>query len=135
VERTDKAVATVADKLGDKALEYLNALEQITKQYAPDVLDAAMGVVQMQAAGNLLTALGICAGIYLFWRFAAKPLTSIYKGNYDWDIPAGAALVAGSVGSGIGAIIAVIILLDIWVWTALFNPKLYLAYKLLGKVL
>jgi hypothetical protein len=135
VNETDKAVASVADRLGDKALEYLNALEQITKQYAPDVVDAAMGVVQISAAGTLIKAFAICLGIFLFWRFAAKPLTRIYNNSPEWDLPAGAALVAGAIASGIGAIIAVVLLLNIWVWTALFNPKLYLAYKLLGKVL
>lgn len=133
ISKTDAAVAGVADKLGDKALEYLNSFEELTKQYAPDVVNAALTVVQLKAVGMLISAAGVSLGIYIFWRFVAPRFKAMLD-SYNTDIVAVLGFIAGGLCTAAGSIFVVLVIFDIWTYVAIFNPKLYIAARIFGKL-
>jgi hypothetical protein len=134
--------ATLEALLTDKASQYINALEEITKQYAPDVVNGALVVVQLSGVGEIAPALlyglvfPLCVW-WFFWFFNQKPKTETYhEKRWDYYEP-GPQIIGGSVifVGGILWIAAVCIVLDIWNWIRIFEPKLWIAYKILEKLL
>lgn len=123
------AEQTLESFVTDKAAQYLNALESITKQYAPDVIDAALSVVRMQGAQRLVhgVALVVCA-------IACGWITRKLWAASDGDDPEKIALMIFCVVGGVfSAILGLARLLDIWTWVAIFEPKLYIAHALIEK--
>ena len=130
MEKTDAAVATVADKLGDKALQYLSSFEELAKQYSPDVVDAAFTVIRVNAIQEIAWGLIglVCLVIGLFIALKHVKQMSAYEINrHD------AAFVAGGIMTAIGLCTAYKIFI-VWNWVGIFEPKLYLAYKIFGKL-
>jgi hypothetical protein len=130
MEKTDAAVATVADKLGDKALQYLTSFEELAKQYSPDVVDAGLTVVRVHGFQSIGEgALALILVISCIWIIRINiPKVERYSVAPD-------ALIATSSIVGIFSAIGVWAnLLNIWNWIAIFDPKLYIAYKIFGKL-
>jgi hypothetical protein len=120
--------------LEEKAVQYLEALEKLTIQYAPDVVNASLLVVQLNAIGQILVAFVLLLGTILFWWKLAPTLWKWAEG-FDKDMPGIFGLLGGGFGSIVTIPLSFIILFDIWTWVAIFEPKLYIAYKILNKVL
>jgi hypothetical protein len=128
------SMESFTEKLGAKALEYLNGLEALTAKYAPDVVDAALTVVQINGAQRLLTG-ALCAILALItvWAFFKWLMPRLMNSDADpvWIffgvLTTGAFIVAG--------VKAAHNLLDIWNWVAVIEPKLYIAYKIFEKAL
>jgi hypothetical protein len=112
--------------LEQKAVDLLDTLENLTTQYAPDVVAATMQAVQITSLGYLvfggaLTAIG------------AGSITSAYRslqksGNTDWSDSEMLRFFAG----GVCACLGLPPLLYLWNWVGVFAPKLALAHKVLG---
>lgn len=124
--------ANLLEKFGNKALEYTQALEEITKQYTPDVVDAALKVVQLNGVFSLLEAfvwflpfcIISCICLYYFWKGVKEDDDD--KKFFSILISIIPCIVTG---------IAISHLINIWSWVAIFEPKLWIAYKILGKLL
>jgi len=144
MEKTDAVVATVADKFGTKALEYLEAFEKLAVQHTPDVVETGLRVVQINAIQSLIMpAAFFVAGSFVCYQ--GRRLWNIGKEIHQHDrdnvrdprdrdnfyLP-GACL--GVIG-GFIILFAATELFNIWKWIALFEPKLYLAYRIFEKLL
>jgi hypothetical protein len=131
---TTEATNIIADKLGNKALEYLASFEELTKQYAPDALEAALTVVMLGGVQNVVFGvMGLAALASGAWLIHKGYTRGIQHHNFDagagFFAPGGALVVLGVVtilASG---------LLSLWTYVAIFEPKLYIAYKLFGRLL
>lgn len=130
MEKTDAVVSTVAERLGDKALQYLTSFEELAKQYSPDVIDAALTVVRLHGLQNALQAIlvfgALCVGVFL-----------VRKGVRMKDIDSGAVyFMPGFILTlvmGISALTSNAF--SLWPYIAIFEPKLYIAYKIFGRFL
>lgn len=117
------------DKLQDKALQYLSAFEELAKQYTPDVLDMALKVVQINGLQTLI--------IYFTWFIVGVSLI-LYILINGWSLRRETdyftVVMPGIVGTGC-LIVSSVGILNLWNWIAIFEPKLYIAYKIFEKVL
>lgn len=121
-----------------KIVEMLDALQngavkigEGVVKYSPDVADAALWVVRIDALENIVFWL-------LFFTLFTLPLVYI-KSIWAFlvskrDDTDDASVILGRCGVGCCAITAVISffnLTTIWYWVALFEPKLYLAKQII----
>lgn len=125
----------VENKLVDMLDALQNGVIEIgnqTLKYAPDIQQALLAVVRVDALQHLVY--GVVAAIVVKWSYE-----SIKKGcelnkqdKYSVD---GAGHVIAGVMLGVFSLVSVTFtLLDVWCWAGLFDPKIYLAHKLLDKV-
>lgn len=132
MEKTDAVVATVADKLGDKALQYLQSFEELAKQYSPDVVDAGLTVIRVHGIKSIVECLvGIAIGAA--FCLAAYKLYPIIEEKVDESMASIFSTISGIIGTIVLAV-ASISIFNVWTWVAVFDPKLYLAYKIFGKL-
>lgn len=124
--------------LENKAVEILDKLDALTTQYAPDVIEKATTAVTVTGVHNLVNSLVGFIALYGVW-FATKKLTAYMvkrkqEDGYmsDWEI-------GYTLAYGIGGVVCVIIamanvwtIFDVWNWTAIFNPELAMAHRVLG---
>jgi len=131
----DGILEQMNEALTSKALEYLGAFEELAKRYTPDIIDTSLIIIQITCLSNLLIALvAICVAVGLFKVFLwnaqeNKKVPQIYGTD---------KYICGMVFSGCGCGIAGLFgltIFNIWYWVGVFNPKLYIAYKIFAKVL
>lgn len=138
VEAIDKAMHGV-DVLAAK-------LTELAQQYGPDVVDAALVVARVEAAqvimsGATASVIGAVAVYYGLRMFRAGcEQGRIYRlPETCYDAPEGSFLrIAGVITLSLGvvsAICAAIKLSNLWAWVGMFEPKLYIAHRLLSGVL
>lgn len=118
--------------LGTKAEQYLNALEEISKQFAPEAVEAAILVVQLNAINELIFSAVSVLYAWLFMKYCSQKVINAWRemGSEGWAI---GGAVAGFVGFVL-LICSLVTILNVWTWVALFNPKLYIARQILGRV-
>jgi len=124
--------------LENKAVDFLDKLEALTTQYAPDVVEKAVAAVSVTGIGNLINAL---LGIVCLW-FAfvlTKKLVTycinkkIENGHMsDWEFGYTLSFAIGVFICGIIGASSAFTIFDLWNWVAIFNPELALAHKVLG---
>jgi len=124
--------------LESKAVDILNKMEALTTQYAPDVTEAAFMAVRVSGIGNLISCVAMILlgsiAILLsikFKEFCDKKNEECEYAS-DWDFIGGLIFIAGACIGGLSALLGAICLFDIWMWTAIFNPELAMAHKILG---
>lgn len=135
MEKTDAAVATVADKLGDKALQYLSSFEELAKQYSPDVVDAGLTVIRINALGDIIVGLVGIAVAFVVWKIFKRVRAE--RGKEYFHRNEAICIIGGAISffGGIASFVMILFgLFNIWVYVALFDPKLYIAYKIFGKL-
>lgn len=135
LDKSQAAIATFADKLAEMA-----------KQYGPDVAHGALQMARIDAAAPFMwavpfLAIGICGVVYCIKLLrTAKSLSDAreavlnYEGRYR--MPDGVnegigGVIGGIVSCGV-CVISAMPLLDLWRWVGIFEPKLWLAKKVLG---
>ncbi len=118
----DKRLDAIADKL-----------EQLAAQYGPEVTDAMMSVTRLQGFEYLIYGVLFIIPSFIIAVFAWRKCIKPGMKNKDID-QMGPGLMMGAV-SAMGFIVAGGHLFDIWVWVAIFEPKLAIARKLLEGVL
>jgi len=125
-------------KIEDKAVDLLDKLDNLAMQYTPEVMDAALGAVSMSAISELMTtvAMLLVAGIIAaasrwFWKFAIRKEEECERCN-DWDGARAVGTTCSIFVISILSVVSIFRLVDVWVWTAIFNPKLALAHQILG---
>ena len=124
--------------LETKTVEILDKLDALTTQYAPDVIDRAVTAVSITGIHNLVNSLVGFAALYGAW-FATKKITAYFvkrkkEGGYmsDWDIGYTLSYVIGVLVCVSIAMVNVWTIFDVWNWTAIFNPELAMAHRVLG---
>lgn len=125
-------------ELETKAVDILDKLEVLTTQYAPEVGEAALQVVQMSgvvAIGNAFACaiLAVCVAKLTQYvcKFCAKK-EEAERYDSPWDAAGFLSLAIGVVVGLIFLIASLTDLLNFWNWVAIFSPELALAHKLLG---
>lgn len=123
---TDKILAA-AERFGDK-------LADIAGQYGPDVADVALAAARVDAASQVIGAVGAAIGACISYRFLRTSIVAFTTNDNHMGkellgllgtIFSGAALaVFGIAVVAMGA--------SLWPWIGLFEPKIYVAGKLLG---
>lgn len=114
-----------------KVVEILDKLESMTTEYAPEVMDAALGVVRVDAIGNFVTvSIFSLISIFLLVRFLRPFIDFLKKEDSDgyYFLTVIFAIIWGLVW--LTSVLATY--LDTWMWVGMFNPQLALAHKILG---
>lgn len=117
--------------------ELTQLLARLEREWAPAMLDAAARIVFWDAVGWLtIGALLVAVTLVLAqqtrgaWRYCESDK---YDPDKDGWMPP-VMLVMGA-GAFFTALIAAFILLNIWNWIALFDPRLAVAHRVLELVL
>lgn len=143
IEQTTKTVVETAKSMPDvqdKLVSMLDALQQgavkvgeTVVQYSPDVANAALWVVRIDGIQCIVTgafyatigALGVKYTIKA-WRWATKDAS---------DQPVFLVPLVLGVVTGIAVVAASNIVLNVWNWIAVFEPKLWLAKQIIAAAL
>jgi H+/Cl- antiporter ClcA len=120
---SQEAIKAFADKLGNLA-----------EQYSPEVVDAALAMARIDAIQTLVPGV-VCGAIgYALYRVLKKawPWIGEELRKHGPDPSAMVTLIFG--GGGVGALIlaAVLQLANVWAWVGIFEPKLWVAKRILG---
>lgn len=116
IDKSQAAIATLADKLTEMA-----------KQYGPDVADGALQMARIDAANHLLPSL---VALFLAPAFY---VTARKLNPEDWHQPSLRGLA--TIGAGLGCAVSTLVsfgIFDLWQWVGIFEPKLWLAKRILG---
>ena len=122
IELIDKRLDAMADKLSELAA-----------QYGPEVTDAVLAVTRLQGFEYLIYGVLFFIPSFLIARYAWYSFLKEGYKNKDID-EIGPGLIIGAV-STLGFLITASNLFDIWVWVAIFEPKLFIAHKILSGLL
>lgn len=144
-DNLDASAAKVLDKLSEGAEAVVAKLGTMAEKYGPEVVDSALWVVRVNGIQELVSRLAI--GVFfgaVFYVLARKVAAHIAENKArvaakgrafdvtDCD-PFVVVFIGGSAAiSGVGAAIALIGMTDVWRWVAIFEPKLWVAKRLLG---
>ena len=126
--------------LEEKAVDILNQMEALTKQFAPDVVDAGMEVTRLNGIASVVAGVVmlICAypvytqAVRLFLFFKKKKEEDGYMS--DWEMGSVAVSICAPVVIILLVIFGAALVFDVWNWVAIFNPKLALAKSIMGKM-
>jgi hypothetical protein len=113
----------------EKVVEYLEKLDKLATELAPQGYDMALQVVQINAVQSLVVGfIGLVIAIFcarvVWWALTSEDI------GYS-SAPAFAALL-GVIGCLGGMLAFTINVLSVWNWIGLFHPELYLAKQLMG---
>lgn len=132
------ANSAFTEKLGSKVLGWVDAFEEVTKQYAPDVVKAALEVVRYSCANQLFYYwMLLFAGVALV-TFGLRNLrekmgiASSTEGVFDC-----ATVVAKVVSLITGALMTIIAffhVINVWLYVGLVEPKVYVARMAMEKI-
>lgn len=102
-------------------------LGTLAEKYGPETVDTALTAARVHGAGNIAVgAFLIAAVVSIPWkRFF------VWVKATDGDGPVMLFIVAVGLAP-MGGIAGAIMLLDIWNWVAVIEPKLWVAKKLMG---
>ena len=127
-----------------RADQFAEKLKEIATDHGADAVDLTIEVVRFEGiaiigTGSLLGML-VLAFLGLFWWgftwYGKSTTASNSHGNTDkYEFFGTAFQIVGGCGASGFAIGAVIHLVDVWAWIAIFAPKIALAKKLIDSVL
>lgn len=127
----------MADKFSDAAAAALDKLTNLAEKYGSEVTDAALLAVRVNGVHELVLATvggTMAAAIgYAAYRCGKKAAAVLKDNPYgSGEIPyffgaAGLGLVSAMAG-----LINGIALFNVWNWVAIFEPKLWIAKRLMG---
>ena len=127
----------MADTFSDAAAAALDKLTNLADKYGSEVTDAALLAVRVNGASSLVSgglALAFAAGAayaaYWFGKKASETRKDDPYGSGEVPLLAG-AIVAGFV-SVVAGLIGSTMLLNVWNWVAIVEPKLWIAKRLMG---
>lgn len=138
-----EAVDNAITKLTDALEAGIKAVGTLGEKYGPEVVEAGLAVVRINGAGNLLTGATCVAVCWLLFRLGRPIYTAGAKASAEYwkpSTPAGAPDGSGRMVLGLGlmvaggaaGVVAFISLVNVWNYVAMFEPKLWVAKRLLG---
>lgn len=118
LDASQKAMGAFADKLADLA-----------KQYGPEVADAALQMARVDAISTLTpAAIGL-----IISSIALLNGPRVWRKLKEWDRFDGAPVgTIYWIASGAVWVPSIFHFLDVWAWVGIFEPKLWLAKRILG---
>jgi len=134
----------MSDKLEAKALELVDQLSAklatLATQYGPEVVDAGLAVARLDAAQKLIAGAACAVVTVVAGRFAArKGIPAFAQARVSecgwsdskclWFWFGSAAPLALATAASLAAASR---LLSVWTWAGIFDPKLYIAARVLG---
>lgn len=123
----DRAIEVI-DKALDGIDKLSNMLSEVAVQYGPDVVDAALTVVRISGAGELIIGFVVLISAIIYFC----KLKSLWGWAIKKDDEAHCLIpIFGTVGAVITAIVGLIILINPWYWVAVIEPKLWVAHQIL----
>ena len=127
----------MADKFSDAAAIALDKLTNLAEKYGSEVTDAALLAVRVNGASSLVLgvlALTFAAGAaYAAYWFGKKVNETLKDDPYgSGDVPLMAASIVAGFVSAVAGLIGSTMLLDVWNWVAIVEPKLWIAKRLMG---
>lgn len=127
----DKAVEVI-DKVANAVDAMTAKLATLAEKYGPEAIDAGLSVVRIKGASELIVGaagIAVSVGAAGLARWAITRLGKAEPIDQDGYGFVAVASFFAMVGS---AVFSLHRLLDIWNWVAVFEPKLWIAKKLLG---
>lgn len=124
LDKSQAAIASFADKL-----------TELTKQYGPDVAHAALSLARVDAINSLVPHIVAAIAFVLLWRWVSAHIakTKTNRGErYDFTDCNPVVLIGGGMAVFISGLIASVGLFNVWAWVGIFEPKLWLAKRILG---
>ena len=130
----------MTDKLEAKAIELVDQLSAklatLAAQYGPEVVDAGLAVARLAAAKMLIpgaiaviVCIAACRYACALWARGKQAGESLDGEHVPCRLFA--AIASGAV-SAIAALIATVHLQNPFAWAGIFDPKLYIAARILG---
>ena len=127
------ATEELAEVAVDKSLQYLEAFESLVEKHAPEVIDTGLAVVQVHAVGEIIIAV-ITGGLaFAAFKCSRSLLQKSLNNRHDGVLEGFGAVFSAT--AGLFCLLGTIPIFQIWTWVAIFEPKLYLAYRLFSKIL
>lgn len=130
----DKAV-DMLDQTMQFAGEVSHKLSELASTYGEDVIDATLKVVQINGVQTLLLAfVYLVASLISFWFIIRKMYPWCIDNNtrryFDGTQWIAFIICSGSTVAFFGNSLSIIF--NVWNWIAIFEPKLWIAYKILN---
>lgn len=121
MEELDKALAKITE-----------ALNQLATTHGADAVDLTLEVARLHAISDVIGAVVFA----LVFGYLTKILYNQCdtKGDYGSSWNEFFAPMATGI-TGLVATVAAICIVNVPAWVGMFEPKVYLAYKLLGKII
>ncbi len=124
-----------AFSLIDKRLDAIaGKFSELAEQYGAEVVNAALTVVQINAAQSLVIAV-LFLGVLIYAYPKLKKTGPLMAKQWNDDNPKFFIGFAFGIVTIFSGIIGVVKMLNVWTWIAVFEPKLVIARKLLAGVL
>lgn len=126
-EALENKAVELLDKGGAALGQFSDKLMELGKQYGPEVIDAGLAVARIDALSTLVPS----AIILTLTFFAVRA----YVKNYAWLDKHWDTFMIGLFGGfalAAPCVWAFAQIFDIWRWVGIFEPKLWLAKKVLG---
>ena len=124
---------TVLTLIDERVLQIAAKLTELGEQYGPDVVDAALMVVRIDAGQEILISivwliLAVVGYRYSRWAWPRIP---------DWNDPTfqNVSALLSVTAIPLGLLISALGFVQIWTWVAIFDPKLAVAKRILDGVL
>lgn len=118
MEELDKMLAKVSE-----------ALTQMATTHGPDAVDLTLEVVRLRAINNSIMPLLAAIACLLFFKMAYRK-SKERTGEEEEMFWCAGCFVSGALGTMFVCISA-----NIPAWVGIFDPKVYLAYTLLSKIM
>jgi hypothetical protein len=158
MSKTDEAAAKAIDKASQAADQIAAKMAELAQQYGPDVVNAAVEVARISAIQSLVPpvialALMWTVAIVLF-RFSRNlaekynKWRALYENERETRASVTAKLgypepdeilsnvtLTASLGLGFLSIFPIYAITNVWAWVGIFEPKLYIAHRVLEKLL
>lgn len=121
LDKSQAAIATFADNLVEMA-----------QQYGPDVAEAALTMARIDALSSLVPALvGLIATVVYVYFFFKKMMPWV-NAEHDYDINRTFTCIVSTVAMFFVGLFSLVGVLNLWLWVGVFEPKLWVAKKVLG---
>lgn len=138
-ETTDKVMEKTLDKADELLTSVLSGLKDLVSKYGSDAVDLGLNVIRIEGVSQILIGLVlwmfVVFGVVLFMKMNdfRKHLLSENPKN-DNFAPEFAMFVGVAISIGTG-FASIFFIFNIWNWVAIFAPQLYLAHKVVEKIL
>lgn len=122
---------SISEYLGEKGRQYIEGLEDLTKTYAPQAVEAGLTVIKIE--GYQKIGLGLFSMFFLWIPVvlmgkATQPHRAKAHSDAAWLVY---LLTWG--GCGFFWVCGLFSLLNIWNWVAIIEPKLWIAHRVFEK--
>jgi len=121
--------------LENKALEIITKLDALATKYTPEALEMAVQVTRIDAIGNIIGAIIFIALTVVLIIKTPPELCKWMNGRSDGLAAIGFCGLSGLFFASIISVgFVALVLLNHWMWVAVFNPKLALAHNIMGAI-